>query len=119
MQTKLSHCSALLYRTDIYTASLESSQLKQNPSTYQPALPCGELEGSFSWTLPVPAGRVQGVFQESVGPYVEEEEGALACANRHYVFVETHRSNPCTRTNTMFRDWLKVYFSSFSIPQAF
>lgn len=66
----------------------------------QPALPCGEFEDALSWALPEPAGQAGRVLQEPLGSDVIEQQGALACAHSHYVFIETHRADACERAHT-------------------
>lgn len=63
-------------------------------AAYHPAFPRGQLQDAFSRTLPVTAGDIQRLLQESLGADVIEEQRAQASAHRHYVLVEAHRTDP-------------------------
>lgn len=67
--------------------------LKTARAAYHPAFPCRQLQDAFSRTLPVTAGEIQRLLQESLGSDIIEEQRAEASAHRHDVLVEAHRTD--------------------------
>ncbi len=69
------------------------SKKVQNGLTYQPSSPCAEFQDAVCGAIPVPAGWAGWIIQKTLGPDIVEEQGTLASAYRHYVFIEAHRAN--------------------------
>jgi len=65
----------------------------QNGQSYQPSSPCGEFKDALCSAIPVPAGCAGWAIQKTLGPDIIEEQGTLASAYCHYVFIEAHRAD--------------------------